>query len=281
LWISQGIAMKITAAKAAEELGVKASTIKEWAQRLGIGRRTSTGVWVFEGEHMHMLRIVHTLVREGRGFNTITRRLSGESPPAQATPPALRPETDEDLVLEEELEDPPGEETDEVVPQDVPATLDPGEAQETRGPFDFQGMVNQVLNAVSKQAQLVDKFAWASNQMGKLEGENDFLRTHLHELKQLLNQEAREKEELRHRVEQMAQRMEEQRRDSEMLFRKLERASEQIARMRVDITHLTRQVTGEPLMAEESPPVEAAPPTAPPPAPSWWRRVLFKRIGLF
>lgn len=251
---------KITAAKAAEELGVTAATIKEWAQRLGLDCRSDEGTWLFDEEQMHLLRVIRKLREEGSGMDTIARRLQPQAPEAPEPGPA--PVLGGDTPPRAELQ--------------VGQVEEPGAAR-PEGSGELHPLVAQVIDAIKQQTLLVDKFAWATHRIGRLEVENENLRAQLadtraqlDETRQRLAEEIREREALRARVDRLAAQHEEQRQETGNLFRKLERAQEQIARLKTEISDLTQELADAQAPAEQAP----AEPPAPPPAPPWWRRWL-------
>src|SRR2546427_807976 len=65
----------LTAPEAAKRLGVGATTLKTWAEKVGVGEKNGAGVWLFSDRDMNVLEVVQALRDGGRTFVTITRRL--------------------------------------------------------------------------------------------------------------------------------------------------------------------------------------------------------------
>lgn len=74
----------MTAPEASKKLGVAVGTIKNWAERVGVGTKNSMGVWFFSDREIHVLEVVKSLREGDCGFDTITRRLQTEPTPSDS-----------------------------------------------------------------------------------------------------------------------------------------------------------------------------------------------------
>jgi DNA-binding transcriptional MerR regulator len=69
------MAANITAPEAAKRLGIGTTTIKTWADKIGLGHKTASGVWLYSEDDLRVLEVVQTLREEDRSFDTIMRRV--------------------------------------------------------------------------------------------------------------------------------------------------------------------------------------------------------------
>lgn len=150
-----------TAPVVAKRLGIGVTTLKTWSEKVGIGTKTSSGVWVYTEKDVELLEVVRSFRGDDRGFDTITRRIRAES-----TDSARRP-TDDDG------------------------------RQPAMSPEQIKTVV---IEAIASQTDLSEKYARAAHQIGKLEADNEHLRTQLSDARQRLttaDADAAENERLR------------------------------------------------------------------------------------
>jgi DNA-binding transcriptional MerR regulator len=126
----------------AAKLGVSITTIKTWSERVGIGRKNSSGVWVYSENDLQILETVQALRGEDKGFETITRRLQKEAPEAESSPPGGN------------------------FPPPAPSLE------------NFRSMIVETLRTDN---DLAEKYARAAHQIGRLEAENEGLQRQLEE----------------------------------------------------------------------------------------------------
>ena len=140
----------MTAAKVAEALGVHVNTIKNWLGQLPIPvEKDSAGRWRFDERAFEVLQTIKGLRDEDRTFDTIRRRIdSGELSGPQDTA--------------SEATAPPNPSMAET----LAAAITP-----------------QLVEALSAQTALAEKYAHAAHQIGKLEAENEYLRGQVAELR--------------------------------------------------------------------------------------------------
>lgn len=141
---------RLTAAKAAEALGVHVNTIKNWLGQLPIPvEKDSAGRWRFDDRAFEVLQAIKELRDEDRTFDTIRRRIdSGElSEPQDTTSEATAPHNPS-------------------MAETLAAAITP-----------------QLVEALSAQTALAEKYAHAAHQIGKLEAENEYLRNQVAELR--------------------------------------------------------------------------------------------------
>lgn len=134
----------LTAPEAAKRLGVGATTLKTWAEKVGVGEKNGAGVWLFSDRDMNVLEVVQALRDEGRTFVTITRRLREDSPDADLSPP----DTDQ-----------PPSDTDSEAPDD-----------ENVYPIEVV-----TPTEIERVTELAREFARAAHQIGRLEAEKENL----------------------------------------------------------------------------------------------------------
>jgi DNA-binding transcriptional MerR regulator len=80
------MAANITAPEAAKRLGIGITTIKTWADKIGLGHKTASGVWLYSEEDLRVLEVVQTLRDEDRSFDTIIRRIGQDGVLTTAAP---------------------------------------------------------------------------------------------------------------------------------------------------------------------------------------------------
>jgi DNA-binding transcriptional MerR regulator len=76
-----------TANEVADSLSESVTTIKTWADRLGIGDKTGSNERLFEERDVEALRVAKSLRAEDCGFDTITRRLDRDRDGHQKSSP--------------------------------------------------------------------------------------------------------------------------------------------------------------------------------------------------
>src|SRR5690606_20574362 len=82
------MAAPITAPEAAKRLGIGVTTIKTWAEKIGLGHKTASGVWLYSEEDLRVLEVVQALREDDRSFETIVRRIDQDGL-IKATTPAV------------------------------------------------------------------------------------------------------------------------------------------------------------------------------------------------
>lgn len=146
----------VTASDAAKHLGVGLTTLKTWAERVGVGEKTSSGLWLFTEQDMHVLGVVQMLRADDRGFDTITRRLQSELPERNG----------------------PADDTESPVPGGAghyPAM----------SPDEMRGLI---VDAIQGQTELAEKYARATYEIGDLRATVRHLQAQLEEKEQLLQE---------------------------------------------------------------------------------------------
>jgi DNA-binding transcriptional MerR regulator len=155
----------ITAPEAAKRLGVAATTLKDWAARLGVGRRNSYGTWVYTDGEFHVLQTVQMLRQEDMGFDTISRRLRVTMGNATTRP------NDNERRPSDDTAGPP-----------------------TSSPDEIRAVMVEVLR---DNNDLGERYARVAHQVGKLENEVAYLRDQLAESQRLLTSNTTEIADLR------------------------------------------------------------------------------------
>lgn len=69
----------ITAPIASKHIGIGRTTLKVWSERVGIGRKNSSGQWFYSEEDLKVLEIVRHLRESENGFDTIIRKIKPET----------------------------------------------------------------------------------------------------------------------------------------------------------------------------------------------------------
>lgn len=171
----------MTAPEVAKRLGVGATTLKTWAEKVGVGEKNGAGVWLFSERDMQTLEIVQALRDEGRTFITITRRLRPNEPSTDTSPP------DADQSPPDGDREAPGAE------ESYPAEL-------------------VTPTEIERVTELARDFARAAHQIGRLEAEKEHLQAEnarlvneLGEARKLLAGGSSEVDDLRRRVAEEAQ----------------------------------------------------------------------------
>lgn len=144
-------APQLTINEAAERLGVGASTLRTWGEKLGVeGARTSTGKRIYTDDDLAVLEVVKQLRDQDAGFETIRRQIGGASAThGEATAGDGEPTASA----------PP--------PHGGAAVLEPSV------------LIAEVVRAIGDQTELAEKYARATFELGKLTADNENLRNQL------------------------------------------------------------------------------------------------------
>lgn len=67
---------KLSTQDVSDRLAIPVSTVKNWADKLGIGDKNSSGKWLFDDKDIATLELVRSLRSEDCGFDTIQRQIS-------------------------------------------------------------------------------------------------------------------------------------------------------------------------------------------------------------
>lgn len=179
--------------EAAENLGVSLSGIKAWCDRLGLANeRDNRGRRVLSPNELEVLTLAKAMREDGRTFDTITKRV-GRSPDNRQAADTQDPESADDRQ----------------------ATV----RQSSGG--DYKALISEVLEAVSYQidqkTDLAEKYARAAHQIGKLEADNEYLRSEVSKLQSQMaeaqlrlsaaDSEATENTRLKEQLEQQSQKL--------------------------------------------------------------------------
>lgn len=150
--------------EAASRLGVGASTLRTWGEKLGVaGTRTSSGKRVYSDEDLAVLEAVKNLRDQDAGWQTIRRHI-GEPTAGHGEPEAAHGAP---TVAEDQGDGAPtvGRES---ARNEWTDTADLAEA-----------LVPRLVEALTAQNDLGERYAKATYQIGKLESDNEHLRAQL------------------------------------------------------------------------------------------------------
>lgn len=130
---------KLSTQDVSSRLEIPVSTVKHWADKLGIGDKNSSGKWLFDERDMAALELVKTLRAEDCGFDTIQRQISPSSDQQRQAPPS-----DDERPLADQ---PPA--------------------------IDLEALTSQVTAAIQATLkadnELAEKYAHAAHRIGTLE----------------------------------------------------------------------------------------------------------------
>ena len=145
--------------EAASQLGVSASTLRNWGEKLGVaGTRTSNGKRVYSNDELAVLETVKNLREQEAGWQTIRRHI-GE--PTAGHCDELKTHCDPTVA-------------------DGTGGCDPTMPPQ---PFDTGAIIAAVVEAVTAQTDQSERYARATFEIGKLTSDNEHLRVQLDELK--------------------------------------------------------------------------------------------------
>lgn len=154
---------ELTTKEVAETLGIPLGTLKGWLNKIPVPMSVdSSGSRRIGSEGIEVIKQIQTLrLDEGRGMETIRRRLTPDSLNGSQTDPgspSMRP----------------GDPVDS-----------PDEAETHLGSMiDTSLIVAQVVEAIASNTDLAVRYSQATYQIGKLEAERDFYKAQLEEARQ-------------------------------------------------------------------------------------------------
>lgn len=155
------MAAELTTKEVAEELGIPLGTLKSWLNKIPVSVQTdSSGNRRFGEGEIEIIRQIQALrLEEGRGMETIRRRLQLDS--------------------QDEAQTQLGSSPDET-------RSNPADDQPHASIVDTSLIVEAVTAAIAQQTDLSEKYARAAHQIGGLEAENRFLKDQLNETREQL-----------------------------------------------------------------------------------------------
>ena len=158
-----------------DRLAIPISTVKHWADKLGIGDKSSSGKWFFSDQDMHVLELVKSLRAEDCGFDTIQRQITPSDNERRQSKPSA---ADQPLA-----EQPPTINLDELTHQ----------------------VTTAVVAAIKADNALARDYAVAARQVGNLEAQVTHLTQQLDETRRLLITGTSETETIKARLDQETQ----------------------------------------------------------------------------
>jgi DNA-binding transcriptional MerR regulator len=145
---------RITAAEAADALGVHHNTIKHWIAHLPIpAEKDSAGRWRFGPEAVEVLKAIKELRDQDRSFDTIRVRIDKQAPGSSQEPAEVPTNNHQE-------------------PANQPPTVDGRDLAAIVG----ASLVPQVVEALQANNELAEKYARATYEIGKLTSDNEHLR---------------------------------------------------------------------------------------------------------
>jgi DNA-binding transcriptional MerR regulator len=93
---------KLSTQDVSDRLAIPVSTVKNWADKLGIGDKNSSGKWLFDDRDIATLELVRSLRSEDCGFDTIQRQISPSADNQRQAEPgdAERPLADQSAAMD-------------------------------------------------------------------------------------------------------------------------------------------------------------------------------------